>query len=321
MAGVEATWGTAKTSNMYKIPTLTWDTNPAYDLYQSQMVTGGAGAPAPAFGVKRVAGRWSAEAGYGALDHFLYSALGAGAAVSGAGPYVNRYTAATSVPSLTVHASYGNLPASKVVEFQGVKINALEFSGDAAQGFININADLIGEDVAHNTTTGVTPGTITATITHEPILITPSAYVTTLDLGIGSSLAYCLRSFNFKIERNLSANRICIGSDLIKEPVATQPMRVSGVFNIEWLDLAPLNALTLQTVHSTTQLKWDGGTHDVDIVFPKLVYTGISTPIQQGDALVSAISWVAYGSAGSGATSEPVNFTLTSPYNYTAIVA
>lgn len=315
----ETTWGTAVATGMFTIPTLTWDVNPAYDLYQSQMVTGAAGAPAPAFGVKRVAGRWTTEAGYNALDHMLYGVLGAGSNVSGAtDPFLNRYTPATSLPSFTVHASYGNLPTGKVVEFQGVKINTLELTFDAAQGYMNAAADVIAEEAEHTTTTGVTAGTVAATgaITHDPIIVTPSAYVSVLDIGIGSSLAYCVRSGSIKIERNLSANRICIGSDLIKEPVCTQPMKVSGTFNVEWLDLTILNALTQKTVHTTTNLKWDGGTHSIDIIMPKVVYTSISTPIQQGDALISAVSWIAYGTAGSGATSEPINVSVESAIDF-----
>ena len=314
----EVTWGTAVTTGMFKIPTLTWDVNPSYDLYQSQMVTGAAGAPAPAFGVKRVGGRWTLEAGYSGLDHIMLGVLGTGSNPSGTAPFLNRYTPAASLPSFTVHASYGDLPTGKVVQFEGCKFNSVELSFDAAQGFMNVAVDVIAQEAEHTTTTGVTAGTVAATgaIVHDPINVTPSAYVTTQDIGIGASAAYCLRSGTIKIERNLSANRICIGSDLIKEPVCTQPMRVSGTFNVEWLDLAVLNALTQKTVHTSTQLKWDGGTNSIDFVWPKLVYTSISTPIQQGDALVSSVGWIAYGSAGTGATSEPMNVTIETPIDY-----
>lgn len=314
----ESAWGTAVTSGMFKIPTLTWDVNPAYDLYESQMVTGAAGQPAPAFGVKRVSGRWTTEAGYSALDHMLYGVLGGGSNPSGTAPFLNRYTPASSLPSFTVHASYGDLPTGKVVQFEGCKINSLELSFDAAQGFMNAAVDIIAQECEHTTTTGVTAGTVAATgaIVHDPIVVTPSAYVTTQDIGIGASAAYCMRSGSIKIERFLSANRICIGSDLIKEPVCTRPMKVSGTFNVEWLDLAILNALTQKTVHTSTQLKWDGGTNSIDFVFPKLVYTSISTPIQQGDALVSAVSWLAYGTSGSGASAEPINVTVETPIDF-----
>lgn len=319
----QSTWDSAGssahvTSGMFKIPTLTWDVNPAYDIYESQMITGAAGASAPAFGVKRATGRWTLEAGYSGLDHIMYGILGAGSNPSGTAPFLNRYTPSSSLPSFTIQASYGDLPTGKVVEFDGCKFNSVELSFDAAQGYMNVAVDVIARDAAHNTTTGVSAGTVaaTGTIVHDPINVTPSAYVTTQDIGIGASAAYCLRSGNIKIERFLTSNRICIGSDLIKEPVCTRPMKVSGTFNVEWLDLAVLNALTAKTVHTTTQLKWDGGTNSIDFVFPKLVYTGISTPIQQGDALISAVSWIAYGTSGSAATSEPMNVTIETPIDF-----
>jgi hypothetical protein len=315
----ESAWGTPVTSGMTKIPVLVWDVNPAFDIRRSQQVTGAAGASAPTWGVKRVTGSMTLEGGYGAMDHVLYGVLGAGAAVSGAGPYVNRYTPAASMPSFTAHVSYGNLPTSKVIQFEGLKFNSVDLSFDAAQGFLGVACDLIGEDSDSNNLVGVTPGTIAATVVHYPINVTSAASVTTLDIGVGSSEAYCVRSGNIKIDRQLSSNRICLGVDTIKEPVPTSPMAVTGTFNIEWADLAAFDAFTDHTVQTTTQFKWTDATYDIDIIFPKLVYSAISTPIQQGDSLVSAVSWEAYGTSGTGVTAEPVNVTITSPINYTAL--
>jgi hypothetical protein len=316
----EVTWGTAVTTGMFKIPTLSWDVNPAYDIYTSQMITGAAGESAPTFGVKRVAGRWTLEAGYGGMDHFMYGVLGSGSNVSGVGPFLNRYVPSAAMPSFTCHASYGNVPTGKVIEFQGVKFSAVEMSGDATQGFMSVAADLLAEEALSTGTTGVTAGTVAATgaITHNPIEIQPAGSVTTLDIGVGASEAYCVRAFNIRIDRQLSASRICLGVDTIKEPVPTVPMSVTGTFVVEW-EAAHLNifdALTLKTVHSTTQLKWTAGTNSFDVVFPKLVYTSISTPIQQGDTLVSTLGWKAYGTAGTGATAEPLNVTIDSPIDF-----
>lgn len=317
----ETTWGSAVVSAMNKIPVLTWDMNPAYDIYRSQMITGAAGSPAPAFGVKRVAGRMTMEAGYSNLDYALYGVLGSGSNTAGTGPFTNRYVPTAAQPSFTVHASYGNVPTGTVVEFQGVKFNTVELSFDAAQGFMNVACDLLGEDVNHNTTSGVSPGTFATVVAHNPIQILPSTQVTTLDIGVGASKAYCVRSGTISVNRNLSANRICLGVDTVKEPVATVPMSVTGTFNVEWesLALAGLDALTDKDVHTTAQLTWTDGTYSFDLVMPKVVYTSISTPIQQGDALVSAISWEAYGTAGTGATSEPINVTMISGIDYDAL--
>lgn len=313
----ESTWGTAVTSAMIKIPVLSFDVSPSYDIYRSQMVTGAAGAPAPTFGVKRVTGRLTAEGGYGGLDALCYGVLGAGSNVSGTGPFVNRYTPSASMPSFTAHASYGNLPASKVIEYQGIKVNTLEFSFDAAQPFLGVAADLIGEDANSTGTTGTTPGSLAAVQpTHLPIQIQTAASVTTLDIGAGASEAYCVRSGTIRIDRQLTTSRICLGVDTIKEPVPTVPMSVTGTFNIEWADLVAFDAFTTHVEHSTTQLEWTDGTYNFDVVFPKLVYTAINTPIQQGDSLVSAITWEAYGSAGTGATSEPINITIDSPIDF-----
>lgn len=314
----ETTWGTAVVTGMTKIPTLSWDVNPAYDIHTSQMITGAAGESAPSFGVKRVAGRWTLEAGYSNLDHLFYGVLGAGSNVSGTGPFVNRYTPAASLPSFTAHVSYGNVPTSKVIEFQGVKLNVVELSFDAAQGFMNVSADLLAEDTNSTGTTGTTAGTFLTAVAHNPVQVQPAASVTTLDIGIGASEAYCVRSGTIRIDRKMVASRICLGVDTIKEPVPTLPMEVTGTWVVEWesANLNTFDALVQKTVHTTSQLEWTDGTYNIDFVFPKLVYTSISTPIQQGDALVSTVGWKAYGTAGTGATSEPMNVTIDSGIDF-----
>jgi hypothetical protein len=298
----EGTYGTAAVAGMTRFPTLSFDVNPAYDIYESQQIVGAAGASAPAFGVKRVTGRWGLEAGYNGLDYFLYGILGGQASTGAGDPFTNTYTASSTLPSFTVQASYGDLLTGTVAQFEGLKFNTLEMAGDAAQGFINVSADVIAQDADHNDTTGVAAAVPTTTLAHEPINITPATTLVTFNIGIGAYSTYCVRAFTIRVERFLTANRICIGSSLIKEPVPAQPMKVSGSFTIEHLDFAPIDALTEQDVHTTTELEWDGGTHTFDMTFPKLVYTGISTPIQSGDVLVSTINWIAYGT-GAG---EPV---------------
>lgn len=324
--GKESVWGTAKTDVLIAQPTLTWDVNPAYDQYQSQMIVGAAGQAAPVFGVKRVTGRWTLEGGYTGLDVFSYGVLGAFDATGAGDPFTNTYTPSSTLPSFTVHASYGNLPSGTVAEVQGLKFNSVEWSGDAASGFMNVSADVIAEEYNHNDTTGVTAVAAAHTITHEPIAITPAVYSVTaavgvLDIGIGTAYEYCIRSFNFKVDRFLTTSRICLGRDTIGEPVPDRPMAVTGQFVVEHKDFALYDALTDKTVNTTAQLKWDGGTHTISFVWPKLVYTNISTPIQSGDVLLTTVSWLAYGTAGTATTAEPMNIQILSSLNGDVIFA
>ena len=314
----ESVYGTAVATDMHKIPVLTWDVNPQYDIYRSGMITGAAGASAPAFGVMRVAGRMTMEGGYSNIDHALLGVLGSGSNTAGTGPYTNRYVPAASQPSFTVDASYGDVPTTKVVRFEGVKFSNMEMAFDAAQGFMNVSCDLLAETVNHTTTTGTTAGTYATVVAHNPIQVQPASQLTALDIGVGSNEEYCVRAGTIRIDRALSANRICLGVDTIKEPVATAPMSVTGTFNVEWqsLALAGLNAVTAKTVHTDVAMTWTDATYSIAIVMPKVVYTAISTPIQQGDALVSTITWEAYGTGGSGATSEPINVTMISGIDY-----
>lgn len=313
----ESVWGTPVAATV-RVPVLTWDVQPSFDVYESQMITGAAGAPAPALGVKRVAGRVSFEAGYSGLDHVWYGILGAGSNTAGAAdPFTNRYTPSASLPSFTAEVSYGDIPTGKVFIFSGMKFNTAEFAWDASQGFAQMNCDIICENEESTTTTGSTQTSATTTVTHEPIQIL--SQVTTNDIGVGASNAYCVRSGSIKIERFLTANRICVGSTTVKEPVPTQPMKVSGTFNVEFIDRTIYDAFVAQTEQTSTQFKWTGtgsNVHTIDIVFPKLKYTSALPPIQSGDVLVAPINWIAYGSAGSGATAEPLNVTVNSSVDF-----
>lgn len=307
-------WGTAISAAMTSLPFLTWDVQPAYDTHESGMITGAAGAAAPILGVKRVAGRMSVEAGFSGLDHIIYGVLGAGSNPGITTPFKNRYTPSATTPSFTAHVGYGAVPdATHNMTYTGIKFNAVDLSFDAASGFMNVSCDVICRDEVSTATTGDVKGTIANTVVHSPIQIADSASVVTLDIGVGASAAYCVRSGNIKIERFLTANRICLGSSTIKEPVPQQAMKVSGTFNVEFIDRTIYDAFIAQTVQTTTQLKWDNGTtgtHALDIVMPKVVYTSGLPPIQSGDVLVAPVNWIAYGSAGTGATAEPINVTV-----------
>ena len=315
----ESVYGTAVSSDMHKIPILTWDVNPAYDIYTSGMITGAAGESAPAFGVKRIAGTMTLEGGYSNLNQVFLGVLGSSAdtVADGTTPFLNTYTPSASQPSFTVDASYGDVPTTKIARFAGVKFNTVELSFDAAQGFMNVNCDLLAQSMNHGTDVGVALGTYTTTQTHYAIQVQPSANVTTLDMGIGDSVpTYCIRAGTIRIDRGLTANRVCLGIDTIAEPVATRPMSVTGTFTVEHQSaaFATLNALTGKTVHTTTQLVWTDGTYILDMMFPKVVYTNISIPIQQGDSLVQTVTWKAYGTvSGSATVSEPLTVNYTSP--------
>ncbi len=316
----ETTWGTPVPATV-RTPMLSWDVQPSYDTYESQMVTGAAGAAAPVWGVKRVAGRATFEAGYGGQDQWWYGALGTVAAVSGAAdPWVVRFTPSATIPSFSCEVGYGDVPTGKVFIFSGIKVNTLDFSFDVSQGFAQMAVDIIGENEESTTTTGSTVTSATTTVTHEPIQI--NSQITTGNIGTGAYSAYCIRSGNIKVERFLTANRICLGSSTVKEPVPTKPMKVSGTFNVEFIDRVAYEAFVAHTVNTSTQFKWTGtgsNVHTLDIVMPKLVYTSALPPIQQGDVLVAPINWIAYGTGGSGATSEPINVTTATPVVSTAL--
>ena len=316
----ETVWGTPVGANV-RVPVLSWDVQPSYDSHDSGMITGAAGQAAPLWGVKRVAGKATFEGGYGGQDQMWYGALGGVTAVSGAAdPWVVRFTPSATIPSFTAEVGYGDIPTGKVFVFSGLKVNTLDFSWDASSGLSNMSVDLIGENEESTTTTGTTTTAATTTVTHEPIQV--MSQVTTHNVGFGAYSAYCVRSGNIKVERFLSANRICVGSTTVKEPVPTQPMKVSGTFNVEFTDRVAYEAFVAHTVETVTQFKWTGtaaNVHYIDIVMPKVVYTSALPPIQSGDVLVAPINWIAYGSAGSGATSEPINVTVATPVVSTAL--
>lgn len=312
----EATYAdTFPASGMYKIPFTSEGFDLLLETLEGQNITGSRAPSALYANGKKGVGTIAGQAVYTRLDHLIHGILGSVSTVDGtagdAGAFTNTHVPGTGVlPSFAVQVSKGNIPASKVFQWYGMKVKALEFNW-ADRGPLNVSAELVGKDEISGTG-GEDPASSDVTLVEDPISV--GSQMTTVDLGTGADDAYCLKTGRIRIEQALTEDDYCAGSDTPQEPDFDGFIRVTFEGTYKFTDRLIYNDMDARTdvallfAWTSPNLVVGGGSlyRKLDIRIPKAQYTQALPLIDTPGMVLARIRAVAYGTAGSAMTTQPI---------------
>jgi hypothetical protein len=277
------------------------DTNPAVD---SIFTTG-----------KFVTGDITMIPTYENLEWAFRGVLGAstGTPATDAGAFDNVYDPALSLESWTVKVDRDDVASNGVYTYLGMKVSSVSLSWSSS-GEPSATVSLVGQDEDSTVVTGDT-APVTPQVLYGGIVAPTQATVYHTGESADSGTTYCLTAFDININRNLAADRFCIGSGTtIQEPEVSTKMEVSGSMTIEVLDRLHYDEFRLQTELTGMRFTFVGDTivavdnYGMDFDINKIRYDSPSVAQVDGPGPLSlTVNWTAYGNAAT----EPLQILTT----------
>jgi len=179
------------------------------------------------------------EGGLGAVDTDSDSPV--------ADAHTHNFSYEETLPSYSIEVSKGNIPAGKIFEYVGCKINQLRFDWNEAD-VLRLIASIMAKDESANQTASGAPSYASTALSINHFLLDES--ITTL---VGSAGTKC-KSGSMLVNNTLG-NRFLQGSKLTAEPCRTGKRIISGHLVVEFEDLTAYDAFIDDTA-GAFRVKW-----------------------------------------------------------------
>lgn len=202
-------------------------------------------------GHQSVEGSLKFQLGFEGYEKVLKHAMGALAAVSGAGPYTHAYTLAGALPvGLTIESTHAtdDIGGSNAFLFEGCKINKLTLAQDE-EDFLLATADIVGETKAL---------AAKSTPTFPTFNGIDWSMVSTFTLA-GVSILDIIKSFELTIDNGLASDRFKLGARTRKEPVRGTQRKITLKVAIDYDAAAEYAYFLAQTTLIAVAITWNNG--------------------------------------------------------------
>jgi hypothetical protein len=258
---------------------------------------------------------------YENIDWLLLGAMGSVATGAASSPFTNIYAPtvwSSTFPSFSIEVSKGDVPTGKVFQWVGAYVAGLTLNFSAS-GESTFSADIIAKDETSTAVTGATPEATAASVCTD-IAILPNE-VTTQDVGVGASAAYCIRSGQIQISTPYANDRPCLGAYAAKLPLPSGVGTVSGNFIVEFSDRLAYDAFVADTPQTTAQLSYTGPVfiatdhYVLNCFLNNIYYVKALGNIDGPGPVLAEIGFEAEGTSGSGTTSQPIAFSTINGVN------